>query len=34
MRGCILWEYGDTKIDGVAWGQAIRRAICEREKNI
>lgn len=26
-KGVILWEYGDTKIDGVAWGQASRRAM-------
>jgi len=24
-KGAILWEYGDTHIDGVAWGQAVRR---------
>ena len=28
FRGAILWEYGDTKIDGVSWGQSVRRAIC------
>ena len=28
LRGAILWEYGDTKIEGVSWGQAVRRAIC------
>jgi hypothetical protein len=25
--GAILWEYGDTKVDGVMWGQAVRRAV-------
>ena len=25
--GAILWEYGDTKVDGVVWGQAVRRAV-------
>lgn len=28
FRGAIIWEYGDTKIEGVVWGQAVRRAIC------
>lgn len=27
IAGAILWEYGDTKIDGVVWGQAVRRAL-------
>ena len=26
-RGAVLWEYGDTKVDGVVWGQAVRRAV-------
>ena len=25
--GTIVWEYGDTAIDGVAWEQAVRRAL-------
>ena len=28
LHGAILWEFGDTKIDGVLWGQAVRRATC------
>ena len=25
--GAILWELGDTEIDGVAWGQGVRLAL-------
>lgn len=28
--GVILWEYGDTKVDGVVWGQEVRRALSSR----
>jgi hypothetical protein len=30
--GAILWEYGDTAIDGVAWEQAVRRAVRAPER--
>ena len=27
MRGAILWEYGDSNVDPVAWGEAVWRAV-------
>lgn len=27
LHGAILWEFGDTRVDGVVWGQAVRRAV-------
>ena len=27
FAGTVLWEYGDTKVDPIAWGQAARRAV-------
>ena len=27
FAGAVLWEYGDTQVDPVTWGQAVRRAI-------
>ena len=32
--GVILWEYGDTQIDGVVWGQAMRRAMTNAPTNM
>ena len=31
FKGAILWEYGDTHIDGIAWGQSVRRALFDHD---
>jgi hypothetical protein len=32
FAGAVLWEYGDTQVDPVTWGQAVRRAIVAGSK--
>ncbi|HIB76101.1 MAG TPA: hypothetical protein EYO58_00510 [Flavobacteriales bacterium] len=35
LKGAILWEYGDTHIDGVSWGQSVRRVFnCSRRSHL
>lgn len=34
IKGCVLWEYGDTNIDPIIWGTSINKIFNEEYKNL